>query len=251
MGIEPVARRTRRHVLLTLGAVVGGAAAIDLDGARADVVDTDGLNVFISPCGQPFRAPKGAPYPISSWFRQADANSDGKLDHAEFVADAAAFFKILDRNGDGIIGAQELAYYERRICPEILGLSYALGAAGPGRFGPAAPESGRLWLAQFRPDGLDEVPSRNVDTNIEPLGKPRTDALDLAKLGAAPFSLFDEPEPVATADLDLNGKITRANFLRLADMHFSTLDQTGIGYLTLKQFPKTAAQLRVEHPHYR
>ena len=249
--MEQLVPGTRREFFVAVGAMAGGLSVAGFGEARADAQDTDGLNVFISPCGQPFRASKGAPYPISAWFRHADANGDGKIDHAEFLADAAGFFKILDRNGDGIISAHEVAYYERRICPEILGLSFEAGVLGPTRGLATGRDGGRLWAAQFRPDGLDEVPSRNVDTNLEPLGKPRTGALDLATQGASPFSVFDEPEPVATADLDFNGKITRVNFLRLADMHFSTLDRNGVGYLVLKQFPKTAAQIRIEHPSYR
>ena len=232
-----------------LGALATGLLAGRDATAQPD--DVKGLNVFISPCGQPFRAPDGAPYPVAAWFSQADANNDGRIDHGEFLADAAAFFKILDRNGDGVINTQEVAYYERRICPEILGLTYAAALPAATRPGFLQRDGGRLWLAQFRPDGLDEVPSRNVDTNLEPLGKPRTGALDESKQGASPFSFFDEPEPVATADFDFNGKITKANFLRLADMHFATLDPDGAGYLVLKHLPKTWAQKRIEHPHRR
>src|SRR5689334_16176727 len=61
--------------------------------------EEDGLpNVFISPAGKPFRAVQGAPYPVVDWFKEADKNADGKLDHAEFIADAEAFFKVLDIN---------------------------------------------------------------------------------------------------------------------------------------------------------
>jgi len=231
--------------------VVGGFVLGAPVMAPAEPMDIDGLNVFISPHGQPFRAPKGAPYPIDLWFKQADTNGDGKIDHAEFVADAAAFFKILDQNHDGVLSQAEVAYYERRICPEILGLDYEVGALTPGRGRPAAHDGAQLWLAQFSSNPLENVPTRQVDPNVEPLGKPRTDKIDETKQGASPFSLFDEPEPVATADFDFNGKITRANFLRLADMHFSTLDHDGVGYLVLSKMPKTAAQIRIAHPNYR
>ena len=79
-------------------------------------------NVFISPCGRPFRAKPGQPYPVANWFRMADADADGKLDRAEFVADTLSFFKLLDRNGDGVIGPDEIAFYEQRIAPEVLGM---------------------------------------------------------------------------------------------------------------------------------
>ena len=56
---------------------------------------------------------------------------------------------------------------------------------------------------------------------------------------------------MATADFNFNGKITKANFLQLADMHFTTLDRDGLGYLTLKRLPKTVAQKMIEHPSRR
>ena len=228
----------------TLGVLAGLCGLAGATEVRAQPDDVAAINVFISPSGQPFRAPQGAPYPVAAWFKQADANGDGKLDHAEFLADAAAFFKVLDRNGDGIVSLAEVAYYEHRLCPEIIGLPYVAAAQ-------AAPHGGaRLWLAQFRPDGLDQVPSRSVDSAV-PQRLPGDKGLDLSKEGASPFSLIDEPEPVATADFNFNGKITKANFLQLADMHFTTLDRDGVGYLTLKRLGKTVVQKMIEHPSYR
>src|ERR1700758_2019732 len=100
-------------------------------------------NVFISPCGQTFRAKPGAPYPVVDWFHQADQNGDGKLDRAGINADAEAFFRILDQNHDGFISPYEVNYYELRICPEVVG---AVVDSWQGRRDPGA---ARLWLAQF------------------------------------------------------------------------------------------------------
>ena len=237
-------RGLRGQLMATLGALVALSGMVCATEARAQRDEIAAVNVFISPSGQPFRAPGGAPYPVATWFTQADANGDGKIDHAEFLADAAAFFKVLDRNGDGIVSLGEVAYYEHRICPEIIGQPFIASAQATPRGGA------RLWLAQFRPDGLDQVPSRSVDSAV-PNRLPGTKGLDESKEGASPFSLIDEPEPVATADFNFNGKITKANFLQLADMHFTTLDRDGLGYLTLKRLPKTVAQKMIEHPSRR
>jgi hypothetical protein len=94
----------------------------------------------------------------------------------------------------------------------------------------------RLWLAQVdRPGEIDpggEVPN-------EP-SKPKP--LDESTQGAAPYSLFDEPEPVMAADLQFNGIIRRANFVKLAGIHFDTLDREGRGFLRFEDLPMTPMQ---------
>src|SRR5580658_963573 len=82
------------------------AAAMSGLGSRALAAPDDDdapPNVFFSPCGKPFRAKLAEPYPVGAWFKEADKNGDGKLDRAEFLADTAAFFAVLDLNGDGVI----------------------------------------------------------------------------------------------------------------------------------------------------
>ena len=238
-----------------LSAIAVATSAVGLASAGVAVAqdddDVSGVNVFISPCGQPFRAPPGAPYPVVDWFKAVDQNGDGKIDHAEFLADAAGFFKILDLNKDGIIDPFEVSVYEHRVAPEILGFTFKVAAQKPGGRLLPGRDGARLWLAQMMGPqtgaapgqmGLDNDPT---PTNIKPL------PLDESKQGASPFSFFEEPEPVATADMNFNGKITLANFLRLADMHFGMLDHDKTGYLTLAKLPKTSVQKLLEHSRRR
>jgi hypothetical protein len=225
MGLQS----TRRQAVWSLVAL--SALATRAWAAQPDDDDEDAVpNTFISPCGQPFRAPLGAPYPVADWFKAADKNADGQLDHAEFVADAAAFFTVLDANNDGVLSRHEVTLYEQRIAPEILGARIRTSALGA-----------RLWLAQLeRPGPIDpggDQPSDDGDKKLP---------LDESAQGAAPYTLLGEPEPVLAADLDLNGVITRKNFLKLADMHFQTLDTGGRGYLTLATLPKTQVQKLLE-----
>lgn len=51
---------------------------------------------------------------------------------------------------------------------------------------------------------------------------------------------------MTAADFDFNGKIKKANFMRLADMHFTRLDADNEGFLTLAKLPKTSVQKRLE-----
>jgi hypothetical protein len=204
-------------------------------------------NVFISPCGRPFRAKAGEPYPMGLWFKMADANGDGKLDHAEFVADAMAFFKILDRDGDGVLSPPEITFYEQRIAPEVLGMRVE------GTSGVFTWPRPRLWKVQAGPGGGGGTPGSlgdggNTEHGIVPGGAdteeafPKAKPYDASGKGASPYGFFDEPEPVTAADLNFTGLILKANFLKMADVHFASLDKPGQGYLTLDTLPMTPVQ---------
>jgi hypothetical protein len=222
--------RTRRQFALTIAAATGLGGV--LNPRRVFAQDDDVPNLFISPPGQPFRAAQGAPYPVVDWFKQADKNGDGKLDRAEFVGDAEAFFKVLDLNGDGVLDSYEIQVYERVVAPEIL--------AGAPDVGALQTIGARLWLAQDRP-GSVLPPGSDAPTEAP---KPH---LDESLQGAAPYSLFQAPEPVTEADVDFRGVVFKANFLQLADRHFTTLDHDNAGFLTLAKLPKTAVQIALEH----
>ncbi len=86
---------------------------------RPQSTPLEDAHLFISPAGQPFRSVSGQPYPVVQWFRAADANHDGKLDKAEFKADAQAFYGVLDRNRDGMVTDAEIVYYETVLVPEL------------------------------------------------------------------------------------------------------------------------------------
>ncbi|HLI65266.1 MAG TPA: hypothetical protein VKU90_02785 [Caulobacteraceae bacterium] len=219
---------SRRQFSLLIAAA--GLAA----GVSARAQDDLPPNVFISPCGQPFRARRGAPYPVVDWFHQADKNGDGKLDHAEFLADTEAFFKILDRNGDGVVDGAEVRFYENRIAPEVLGYRVDVSAL-----------SVRGWLRYAQaPDNPLSAPVRGRDDR-EPQDHPST-GFDDSQQGAAPYGFFAAPEPIASADPDARGVIYKKNFLALAERHFAELDASHAGYLTLAGLPKTPAQRALE-----
>jgi hypothetical protein len=235
---------TRRQFAWTFTAA---ASALGLFGAARAVAQDDDTppNVFISPCGKPFRAPLSAPYPVVNWFRQADTNSDGKLDHAEFMADAEAFFKVLDINGDGVLDGYEVSMYEHRVAPEILGYRVDVGLLQPPW---APPGQARLWLAQG-PGGGMASPAPQDDR--EPSAKAQKQILDESGQGASPYGLFNAPEPVTAADPDFRGLVKKDNFLKLAHHHFTLLDSDGVGYLTLAKLPKTLIQQRLEKMGHR
>ena len=256
---------TRRSfaVLVSGSAAAAGLAAALPAWARPD--DDDGApNVFFSPHGRPYRAVAGAPYPVADWFKDADHNGDGKLGRDEFVADAAAFFDVLDLNKDGSLDASDISFYEHNIAPEVLGMRVTVYASGAMRVRPAGPH---LWLAQYGPmeggplrdngpenNGLPGNPggySHGGDPNqgnvlpdgVEPHSADKPNA-GSELTGAAPYSLIAAPEPVTASDPDylFTGVVKRDRFLAHAHDNFARLDAQKSGYLTLAGLPQTSVQ---------
>jgi EF hand len=237
---------TRRTLVGSLPQLAAMASVAGLYPFRAGAVPTDGgpwPNVFISPCGWPFRAKEGAPYPVGNWFKHVDKNADGRIDKAEFLADTEIFFNFLDQNKDGVLGPEEVDFYEHRIAPEVLGGRVEVSD------GRARRRVRNLCQMGGQPGGQGGAIDRPAP--IDPGGPPTDlpphhDHLDESGEGAAPYSFFDEPEPVTAADLDFRGLILKAEFMKLADAHFTTLDRDNQGFLTLAGLPKTPVQKRLE-----
>jgi hypothetical protein len=211
--------------------VLAATAPLALALPTAARAQDEGLpNVFISPAGKPFRALPGAPYPVADWFKEADKNADGKLDHTEFLADADAFFKVLDLNKSGILDPFDISVYEHRVAPEIIGARVRVGTLKPG-----------VWLAQYGQGspGGDVPVTEGGDQGSQPRG-PRT--LDETLQGASPYSLLNIPEPVTAGGLDARGVVTKAAYMAQAERNFTALDEDEKGYLTLAALPQTKIQ---------
>ena len=181
------------------------------------------INVFISPSGEPFRGGPHDPYPVDIWFNRADANHDGALSEAEFVADAVGFFHKLDLNGDGVVDGAELSAYEQNTAPEILPRVVGLTARDISPL-PATNEAEHEEQARAR--GEPDEPRR----------------LGPAISGAAFFGLLPEDEPVASNDADFDGKITLAEATAAAHRRFALLDKNHLGRLDRAALPKTSAE---------
>jgi hypothetical protein len=198
-------------------------------------------NLFISPAGEPFLAVTNKPYPIVNWFNQADANHDGKVDAAEFRADAERFFAVLDRNKDGVIDSREIYIYEHNYVPEIL----------PQRGADAGGLLVRVAMQLGGGSGLGDggfgsgVTSSTDATRTAPDPTNPRQRLDSSQ-GAVQFSLFAAPEPVASADRNLDGKVSLKEFQAQSDRHFAALDTKMRGYLTLDDLPKTDFEIAVK-----
>lgn len=183
--------------------------------ALADTPPTRDLRpqVFIAPSGEAYRAPGGAPYPVADWFARADADHDGKLTEAEFDADFLRFFASVDSNHDGVIDGTEIDRYEN-----------------------ATPE---LRSGGFARDRYEDQPAGDDGSKpARALGSYMSDSPQ----GGGRFDLLRIPEPVASMDTELKGRITRQQAQDAADYRFSLLDTKHRGYLVLAELPETFAQ---------
>ena len=189
------------------GIVVNGAVGCGPPFAR----------VYIAPMGAPFRT-DGTTDPMALWFAEADPDHDGRLTPAEFSADADRFFVTLDSNHDGEIDPQEIIVYEGQVAPEIR--LYQQGAQD------RRPRTGRERKAARQ------------------AARSRVD-YDMA-YGAGKFASLNIPEPVASADLDINRGVSRAEFAQVAANRFAMLDAAARGYLTADMLPRSPAQSAID-----
>lgn len=162
--------------------------------------------VFISPSGEPFRAPLGEAYPVGAWFARADADQDRALSPEEFIADHLAFFEALDTDKDGVVDGFESSEYERAVAPEV-----AAQPTGPRR-------KRRGWM----------------------FGRSERPRVELR--GAAHYGLIDDPLPVRSADANFDYRVTREELLAAAARRFALLDKNKDGRIAWDELPTTRMQ---------
>jgi hypothetical protein len=214
---------------LAVAGVVGGPLLALAQTAPADRPIYTQL--FISPCGEPYRAGDGAPYPVDLWFKQADTNHDGAVDKAEFRADHAGFFEALDSDGNGILDAVEIHFYENKVIPDVLH-NERFGALGGGLI--------RVQL-QGRPNAETGGPAMGPSGPTPDLSEGRRHST-IPLEGAAAYTLLREPEPILAADTNIDGRVSKAEFMEAADRRFKRLDRNADGKLTPDELPLTAMQ---------
>lgn len=187
-------------------------------------------SVFLSPMGEPFRSEDLAADNVATWFAQADTDRDGAITLVEMQADAARFFATLDTNQDGEIDPAELTRYETEIAPEVqVGMQmgerggFGRGWGGGGRGGGWGGHGGG---GRHRGGGEGGGERRGPQGGFE-------EGLE----GAGRYSFINIPEPVISADADLNRGVSKAEFVAAAAKRFLMLDTDHDGRLTRVELP--------------
>lgn len=195
--------------------------------------------LFISPMGEPFRGDD----PIKAWFDGADADHDGVLTRAEFVADAMRFFATLDRGKDGEIDPDDITYYETVLVPEIR-VGGAGGGAAPRGMGRGGGGGGRRGGGGGRHGGGGPGGGPGPAGGGEGAGDgDRAQAVANRRYadtrqGAARYGFFDYPEPITVADTNFNRGVDAAEFKAAALDRFATLDKKHDGHITRAELPR-------------
>jgi hypothetical protein len=260
-----------RLVCVAAMTCIAGSVAAQLGPPAATPNDAQGrMQVFIAPCGRPYRAPQGEPYPVGKWFAEADANHDGRLTEVELRADALRFFTELDVNHDQLLEPDEVERYETEIAPEVRtsdwgidgaehhrsgggrrhggGGRRGMGGDGMGGYdGASADASPLLVTASYsgqsdeggQSDGSEEHPFHAIGSFRGSMG------------GAARYSLIPRPEPVTAANINMRIDIRPSDFEAQASADFDALDNAHKGFLLLSDLPETLAQHKGSFGHNR
>lgn len=182
-----------------------------------------GPRLFVSPSGEPFRSADG----LADWFAQADANHDGAITAEEFQADALRAFQSYDANGDGVVDGFEVQAYEQQRVPEITQIALDDGQRPNSGFGGQAGGGRHGGMGGGRRRGMGGGGQDGAAAASH--AQPRA-----GREGAARYSLLNEPEPLLAADTDVDGKVTRQEWLAATSRRFTELDRDRTGRLTLE-----------------
>jgi Ca2+-binding EF-hand superfamily protein len=143
---------------------------------------------------------------MDAWFDRVDTDHDGKMTLAEMEADAVRQFNVMDLRHDGKVTAAEVAAYRQK----VMGGRYA---------SISTPEAG------VRPRARDD----DSEGGEAPGERRRRDEESMPKPDASGVMPADRPDPVMSADTDLDGSVTLDEFRAYIHQNFADLDKSHSG----------------------
>lgn len=213
-------------MISALGALALGTAA----SAAAQPRPNDSVrqpSLFVSPMGQPFRANASGARGIDLWFTAADADYDSRISRDEFMANANAFFPLVDANQDGALTSLEDTAYWRQSAPEVVG-------------GPTGGEPIGNTLSPPTQHDRNNGGHQIVQTSDVNIRGPHRGGPAERPTGAQAYGLLGDAEPIMSCDPNFDRRVTLAEFDACAERRFAILDASHDGYFT----PDEAARYR-------
>jgi hypothetical protein len=254
-------RRQLGALTITLGLAAVAAGVVAHGGAARGQAHMVGgfTQLFVSPAGEPYRGKPGDPYPAALWFKQADLNHDGVITRDEFRADHKGFFEALDYDDAGYLDGPKIAFYESKVLPDLFGTAVT-GMLTPGasrkpgvELAVDVPGRDGAQLIRVQQGSLAGVIGGPTNQNAETIegAKGPVPGLNARRpvkkelVGAAAYGLLQEVEPIRAADTNLDGLVSKAEFMAAADRRFALLDKRHDGKLTLDELPQTSVQIEL------
>jgi Ca2+-binding EF-hand superfamily protein len=159
----------------------------------------------VSPNGEPLvgaGADAACDSALAHWFDATDRDRDGSLTPQEFAADAQRWFATMDANGDGAVTPDELTQLRLKLMPPTV----------------RAPTTERERYEEVRRERrgwFGDRPAR---------------------------SALDRPDPVMSADVNLDNRVTWDEFQAQAARTFVALDRNRDGRLSKDEVTATCAK---------
>lgn len=228
-GAHPMVRLARAlgPVLVVALLTACGSSSRHGGGERSSADGGHGTATIFSPNGEPLSGGKlhhpDCEVAMDGWFERVDINHDGKIDQAEFLADARIQFSRMDLDHDGAITADELTTF--RMPYSDGGRALAMPALGPAE--PAAPVKDDGTGAHHRLDGQ---------------GRPSASSVRSRDGGTAVAA-----DPVMAADANADFRVTLTEFLDYAALTFARLDSTHTGALHPEDVERACEDAQPRH----
>lgn len=181
-----------------------------------------------SPNGEPLVPPQwplACDDAISAWFDRLDTAHTGTLTLAQLQADAEKQYRKMDMRHDGKVTAEELSKYRLA----LMGGHY-LSVSTPGKNGVAGREADE-----------DDPEASDLDRAFgDPTRRHKDD--DHRPVDAYAALVTDQPDPVMSADADLDGSVTWDEFRTLVAQNFAEFDKDHAGVITKSEVQESCSR---------